>query len=128
MKTIILVLLISFLVGCSKHNVVLKKTHTVQEKAQIIDKRENNNIVKSKKNHISKKNHTSTVFKSTLSSFIPLNTNSEEKDISWQQMLKDYYMNSNIMYYILFAISFVTLGFLMFISTKNKHKLKKQDL
>ena len=113
MKTIILILLVGFLVGCSS-STPLKKSHIAHEKSQIIDKRENNN-------------HISTTFKSTLSSFIPMGSEGLSEDMSWKQMLQDFYMNSDVLYYIIFGISFIAIGFLLLVGVKNKNILKNNN-
>ena len=114
MKTIILILLVGFLTGCSNYNASLKKTDGIHQKGQIADKREDDN-------------HISSIFKSTLSSFVPIDTDSLDGGMAWQQMLKDYYMNSNAIYYILFGISFIVIGLLMFAGARNKTGMNKSN-
>lgn len=114
MKTIVLILLVGFLVGCSSSNVALNKSQITHEKSQIIDKRENGN-------------HISSTFKSTLSSFVPMGNEGLNGDMSWQQMLEDFYMNSDVLYYILFGISFIAIGFLLLASTRSKNIFKNDN-
>lgn len=113
MKTIILILLAGLLAGCS-NNASLKKTDVIHQKSQIIDKRDSDN-------------HISSAFKSTLSSFMPINTDNLDGGMSWQQILQDFYMNSDVVYYIIFAISFVVIGLLFFASARNNPSLKKNN-
>ena len=111
MKTIILILLVGFLVGCSSSNLALNKKNLTHEKSQVIDKRENGN-------------HISSTFKSTLSSFIPMGNEGLNGDMSWQQTLQDFYMNSDVLYYILFGISFIAIGFLVLAGASTKNIFK----
>lgn len=118
MKTITLILVIGFFIGCSKYNLSLKEARTIQEqqKTQIIEKY--------KKVHIKEKS-TSSPFKYTLSSFIPMKENTSGKEMSWMEMLKDYSMNSDIIYYIVSAISFIMIGLLLFVGSRRNTDFKK---
>ena len=115
MKTIILILLVVGLIGCSQYSLFSKKP-------QEVHKKEASKQDKMKTTHMSM----GIPFKSTLSSLMPMIDSEPDMDMSWQEMLKNYFMNSHILVYIFFGISFIIIARLGYVGARNKMMLKSK--
>ncbi len=107
MKTITLIIITILLIGCSKSGLSLTKA-------------DDNPTIEIYEMPEAKTESVGSGFKYTLSSFIPTKEAGSDEGMSWMETLQ----NSNILYYIISIISFIIIGFLVFIGVKNKDKFK----
>ena len=128
MKIFLLIMSVILLGGCSSYHTSLKtfkaKSSFVKHppKTYIEDKRANT----TKKSMMHTENTSkSTIFKSTLSSFVPAKEMNSYTDVSWAQLIQDYTMSTN---FILYMLSFIMIGWIIFIGIKYKKKYKKTSV
>jgi hypothetical protein len=94
--------------GCSSHSIFSGKKVTSkkisQKQQEYIEDRQVNSI-----------------FKSTLSSFVPIEEDYSDTDMSWGQVIKYFFMDSNI---ILYITSCLIIIWIMFIGIKHRYNFK----
>jgi large-conductance mechanosensitive channel len=96
------------MIGCSSHSIFSGKKVTSkkisQKQEEYIEDRQVNSI-----------------FKSTLSSFVPIEEDYSDTDMSWKKMIKNFFIDSNI---ILYIISCLMIIWIIFIGIKHRHNFK----